>query len=69
VSKTLNERQAKAVRRMLASGPEGFDGGMSAKKYMSITKASKATDTRDLQHLLELEVLILEGGVEARIIS
>jgi Fic family protein len=58
----LNERQVKAVRRMLDSGPEGFEGGMSAKKYMSITKASKATATRDLQHLLELEVLILEGG-------
>ncbi|PSR56641.1 DUF4172 domain-containing protein [Adhaeribacter arboris] len=58
----LNERQIKVVRRMLDAGVEGFAGGMSAKKYMSITKASKATATRDLQHLLELEVLILEGG-------
>lgn len=58
----LNERQTKVVRRMLEAGPDGFEGGMSAKKYMSITKASKATATRDLQHLLELEVLILEGG-------
>lgn len=58
----LNERQLKVVRRMLDEGPDGFEGGMSAKKYTSITKASKATATRDLQNLSELGVLILEGG-------
>jgi Fic family protein len=58
----LNERQIKAVRKMLDAEPDGFEGGMSAKKYMSITHASKATATRDLQHLLELEVLTLAGG-------
>lgn len=57
-----NERQLKAVRRMLDTGPDGFEGGMSAKKYMSITKASKATATRDLQQLLEWGVLKVEGG-------
>jgi Fic family protein len=34
----LNERQLKVVRKMLDAGPEGFEGGMSAKKYISITK-------------------------------
>lgn len=58
----LNERQMKVVNRMLNAGPEGFEGGMSAKKYMSITKASKATATRDLQELLRAEVLLPEGG-------
>ncbi|WP_439879675.1 Fic family protein [Pontibacter sp. MBLB2868] len=58
----LNERQAKAVRRMLDAGPEGFEGGMNARKYVGITKASKATATRDLQQLLELGVFIQEGG-------
>lgn len=58
----LNERQIKVVRKMMDAGLEGFEGGMSAKKYISITKVSKATATRDLQNLLELEVLILEGG-------
>ncbi len=47
---------------MLNAGPEGFDGGMRAKKYISITKASKATATRDLQQLLEIGVLKVEGG-------
>lgn len=59
----LNERQLKVVLKMLDAGPEGFEGGMTAKKYMSITKASKATSTRDLRHLVEVEALrIYEGG-------
>ena len=59
---SLNARQKKAVRRMLDAGPEGFEGGMNARKYTAITKASKATATRDLQHLLELGAFIQEGG-------
>jgi len=49
----LNERQMKVINRMLEQGIEGFVGGMTAKKYMSITKTSKATATRDLQYLQE----------------
>lgn len=58
----LNERQVKALNRMFDAGPEGFEGGMNARKYMAITKASKATATRDLQHLLELGAFVQEGG-------
>lgn len=57
----LNERQMKAVLKMLES-PDGFKGGMSAKKYISINKTSKATATRDLQELTEMGLLILKGG-------
>lgn len=53
----LNERQLKVIRRMLESGVKGFEGGMSAKKYMSIAKTSKATATRDLQKLFSLGAL------------
>lgn len=35
------------VRRMLNAGPGGFEGGTSAKKYVTFPKASKATATRD----------------------
>ncbi len=52
----LNERQVKAINRMLEKGTDGFEGGMTARKYMAITKTSKATATRDLQHLHELGV-------------
>lgn len=41
----MNGRQLKAVQRMLEEGPEGFKGGMSTKKYMVITKASRAFGT------------------------
>jgi len=58
----LNERQLKVVNRMWEAGPEGFEGGMSANKYISITGTSKATATRDLQLLVEMGVFVLEGG-------
>lgn len=47
---------------MLETGPDGFEGGMTAKKYMSIAKTSKATATRDLQHLTEIHCLVPSGG-------
>ncbi|HVY54108.1 MAG TPA: Fic family protein [Gammaproteobacteria bacterium] len=52
----LNERELKVVRRMLDAGIEGFEGGMHAKKYMKLTGVSKATATRDLQHLSDLGI-------------
>ncbi len=58
----LNERQLRIVQRMLKEGPQGFEGGMSAKKYISITKTSKATATRDLQDLVKKSVLKPKGG-------
>lgn len=50
----LNERQQKVILRMLEEGPDGFEGGMSARKYVGIAKTSKATATRDMQQLLEI---------------
>lgn len=58
----LNKRQQKVIKRMLDAGHDGFEGGMTAKKYMSITKTSKATATRDLQTLWEGNVLLKDGG-------
>ncbi len=58
----LNERQLKVIQRMLREGPDGFEGGMSAKKYMSITKTSKATATRDLQFLTDHGIFSRSGG-------
>jgi Fic family protein len=62
VNKELNERELKALNRMLDEGPDGFEGGMNAKKYSSLTGASKATATRDLQHLRDLGIFVAEGG-------
>jgi Fic family protein len=57
----LNERQLKVILRMLES-PDGFEGGMTAGKYISIAKTSKATATRDLQMLAEIGALRSEGA-------
>ncbi|WP_194768694.1 Fic family protein [Tamlana sp. I1] len=62
INPKLNERQQKVITKMLDSGIEGFKGGMTAKKYMSITKTSKATATRDLQDLIEKQALIVSGS-------
>lgn len=55
---TLNERQLEVINRMFEEGPKGFQGGMNAKKYIGITKTSKATATRDMQELLEIGAFI-----------
>ncbi len=62
----LNDRQLTVIRRMLAEGTKGFEGGMTARKYIGITKTSKATATRDMQHLLEAGAFILAGKAGGR---
>jgi Fic family protein len=57
----LNQRQHTVIKRMLEEGPKGFDGGMNAKKYMALTKTSKATATRDMQQLVEWGTFIQKG--------
>jgi Fic family protein len=58
----LNERQLKVIKRMMQAGAEGFTGGISARKYIVITGTSKATATRDLQHLSNIKALIQIGS-------
>ena len=60
----INARQEKALRRMFAEGMDGFEGGMSAKKYMSITGAAVATTTRDLNALVEMGALVKTGRLK-----
>lgn len=57
----LNERQEKALLRMLREGPEGFKGGLSAANYASITGASPSTVTRDLVDLVAKNALRRTG--------
>ena len=62
----LEDRSLKVVRRMLDAGPDGFEGGMNARKYIALTRVSKATATRDLQALVELGVFTPLGGGRSR---
>ena len=48
----LNERQRKALNRML-DAKDVFEGGMNTRKYMSLTKTSRATAYRELVQLVE----------------
>lgn len=57
----MNPRQEKALLRMLDEGLDGFEGGMSADKYIRLTETSRATATRDLQDLVEKGALIRRG--------
>ena len=57
----INERQEKVIRKILDAGLDGYIGGMTAKKYMQITKVSKSTATRELQQLNVLEIFKVTG--------
>lgn len=57
----LNPRQEKVLARLFREGPDGFKGGLSAENYISITGASRATATRDLQELVGLGALTRTG--------
>ena len=60
----MDTKQQKAIYKMLQD--EDFIGGMNASKYMSITKASKATATRDLADLVSKKILVSRGGGRSR---
>ncbi len=57
----LNPRQERVIHRMFREGIDGFKGGLSAENYIGITKASRATATRDLQDLVAKGALIRTG--------
>lgn len=57
----INDRQEKALLRMFREGPDGFDGGLSAGNYRTITDASLATATRDLNDLVDKNALLRTG--------
>ena len=59
---TLSERQRKVMNLLMDAGPGGFDGGMSTKKYESVTGASRATASRELIDLEALGLLQQVGG-------
>lgn len=60
----LNFRQDKVIQRIFQEGPEGFEGGLSAQNYISITGTSKATATRDLQDLASKNILLVKGELK-----
>ncbi|MDE0926890.1 MAG: hypothetical protein OR997_07485 [Methylophilaceae bacterium] len=49
----LAAKQIKELSRLLDAGPEGFEGKLNARKYISIAGIVKTIATRHLQELLE----------------
>lgn len=64
----LNERQKKVLNKLLEAEPEGFEGGITNRKYVSIVKTSKESAKRDLADL-ESKNLIVRGDAKGRSIS
>ncbi|MBI3450522.1 MAG: Fic family protein [Acidobacteria bacterium] len=59
----INERQLKVINRLLDAGPEGFEGGLTTRKYSGMTGTSRATAQREIADLVEKGFLRqLEGG-------
>lgn len=55
----LNARQRKVVNKMLEAGPGRFEGGLTQRKYVSMTGASPATSSRDITDLISKGILVL----------
>jgi len=62
---SLNPRQIKVIKKMIAAYPELYSGSMTNKKYVAITGTSSETAKRDLRDLLSKR-LLLRGDAAGR---
>ncbi len=58
----LTERQLKVVNRLLDTGRGGFEGGLTTRKYVGMTGASRATAFREIENLLTRDILLRRPG-------
>ncbi len=64
----LNKRQRKVLGKLLECYPDEFLGGLTNKKYVSMTKTSSETAKRDLKDLVD-KGLIVPGSERGRSMS
>jgi len=57
----FSERAKKVILRMFEDGEAGVRAGLSAAKWMRMTKVSKPTATRDLEELAKAGAILSEG--------
>jgi len=62
VETPISERQRKVVNRLLDTGPCGFEGGLTTRKYVSMTGASRATAYREIANLVQHGMLCPREG-------
>lgn len=60
--KQLNNRQKKVLNKILDLGKDNFEGGLTTRKYINITKTSRRTAIRDIQDLLEQKLITKNPG-------
>lgn len=58
----LNKNQRKAINRLLEAEPEGFEGGLTTRKYVSMTRTSRATAYRDISDMVEKNIIVRDKG-------
>jgi Fic family protein len=63
---TLNQRQLKVLSKLLEYNEGEFQGGLTTKKYVAMTKTSLATAKRDIQELLKHKCLYQLEGTQGR---
>lgn len=59
---SLNDRQRKVINRLLEAGRGGFEGGLTTRKYASLTKVSRATAFREISDLLGKGIIKEDQG-------
>lgn len=65
LGRELNSEQKKALPRIFEASHTGFHSGLSASNYMSITKATQPTTTRDFVDLVQKAALYKIGERKA----
>ena len=68
-SANLNHRQRDLLGLLIKFGSEGFEQGVSVRKHCSLTKASRATASRDLAGLVAAGFLLPRGEGRSRVYS
>ncbi len=65
----INERQRKIVNRLLDVGKGKFEGGLTTRKYVSMTNTSRATAFREISDLLAKGFLLQNPAKGGRSVS
>jgi Fic family protein len=58
----LTDRQVKVINRLLDAGPGGFIGGLTTRKYVGMTRVSRATAYREITVLINKKMLRQNPG-------
>ena len=59
---TLNDRQRKVINKLLDAGRDGFEGGLTTRKYVSMAKVSRATGFREISDMVKKGILLQNQG-------